>query len=300
MKSKQVDDFRSVNEGSIDRSKNDNLSYSHAGFDGLTDQKPLDGGEQGFDQAGGSTEDQPTTRHPPPSRPQSQPVGARPATNGRAAPGAYMDAQGKPTHNPIPEALRRCDHCGQPATAANPMSPYDWQGRPDGIRLHQRCEADWFDSFRPAPPRASLDAAYQAAKQPDTVADVHQVETQPPASPDPQPWVPYSQRDIDHQRHSHEGLMAHVAEVIEEQLRNLDEAKKAKREAAAEEKQPVEPPAQPDQPVSTPAATESSINSLPPRPKGMLDGDYQRMLRVARNREALARDDATMKGRLLH
>jgi Protein of unknown function (DUF3631) len=59
MKSKQVDDFRSVNEGSIDRSKNDNLSYSHAGFDGLTDRKPLDGGEQSFDQAGGPIEDRP-------------------------------------------------------------------------------------------------------------------------------------------------------------------------------------------------------------------------------------------------
>jgi hypothetical protein len=35
---------------------------------------------------------------------------------------------------------------GQPATAADPLSPYDWQGRPDGIRLHRGCEADWFDS----------------------------------------------------------------------------------------------------------------------------------------------------------
>jgi Protein of unknown function (DUF3631) len=122
-----------------------------------------------------------------------QPVGARPATNGRAAPVAYMDAQGKPTatvpsDDPIPEVLRRCDHCGQPATAADPMSPYDWEGRPDGVRLHQRCEADWFDSFRPAPPRAArapIDAAYQATteKQPDAVADVPgQAEKAPPAA----------------------------------------------------------------------------------------------------------------------
>jgi hypothetical protein len=40
-------------------------------------------------------------------------------------------------------------------------------------------------------------------------------------APQPQSWVPYSQRDIDHQRHSHEGLMSHVAQVIDEQLDNL-------------------------------------------------------------------------------
>ena len=46
---------------------------------------------------------------------------------------------------------QRCDHCGQPATGADPLSPYDWQGRPDGIWLHQQCEARWFDSHKPAP-----------------------------------------------------------------------------------------------------------------------------------------------------
>jgi hypothetical protein len=34
--------------------------------------------------------------------------------------------------------------------------------------------------------------------------------------------VPYAQRAIDHQRHSHEGLMAHVAQVIDEQLNSLN------------------------------------------------------------------------------
>ena len=166
----------------------------------------------------------------------------------------------KEVKEPIPEALRRCDHCGQPATAANPMSPYDWQGRPDGIRLHQRCEADWFDSFRPAPPRtarASLDAAYEAAteKQPDAVADV----------PDPTPPAA--------------------------------EAEKTKREAAAEEKQPVEPPAQPDQPVSAPDPVPATESSIPPRPKGMLDGDYQRLLHKFRNQKAVQQFDAAMKER---
>jgi len=40
--------------------------------------------------------------------------------------------------------------------------------------------------------------------------------------PDPAPpWVPYAQRDIDHQRHSHEGLMDHVADVIENKVRRV-------------------------------------------------------------------------------
>ena len=35
-------------------------------------------------------------------------------------------------------------------------------------------------------------------------------------------WVPYSQRDIDHQRHSRKSLLDYVANVIEEQLHDLD------------------------------------------------------------------------------
>jgi hypothetical protein len=102
--------------------------------------------------------------------------------------------------------------------------------------------------------RAQVEEAYQAAteKQPDAVVDV----------PDPTPPA---------------------ADVI-------DEAEKAKREAATE-KQPVEkaPPAQPDQPVSAP-------DPVPARP--MLPGDRQRALRLVRNKEAVARDDAAMKARL--
>src|SRR5260221_685514 len=78
-----------------------------------------------------------------------------------------------PSDDPIPEVLRRCDHCGQPATVADPLSPYNWQGRPDGIRLHQRCEALWFDSHKPA--ARTNGARHQATtteKQPDAVADV--------------------------------------------------------------------------------------------------------------------------------
>ena len=36
----------------------------------------------------------------------------------------------------------RCDHCGLPGASGQ----WDWQGRPDRIWLHPRCEAPWFDS----------------------------------------------------------------------------------------------------------------------------------------------------------
>jgi hypothetical protein len=46
----------------------------------------------------------------------------------------------------FPASLRRCDHCGQPGTGADPLHSWDWPGRPDGIRLHNRCENPWFDA----------------------------------------------------------------------------------------------------------------------------------------------------------
>jgi hypothetical protein len=141
-------------------------------------------------------------------KPQPQPVGARPAINGKGEPGRFIDAQGKPTDDP------ELGYYGRVA-------------------------------------RAPLDATYQATteKQPDAVADV----------PDPTPPA---------------------ADVI-------DEAEKVKQEA--------------DQPVSTPdpvPATESS--DLPPRPPGMLDGDYRRWLGKIRNQKAVQQFDAAMKERLLH
>src|SRR5262249_33649127 len=36
----------------------------------------------------------------------------------------------------------RCDHCGALGAAGR----WSWPGRPDGIWLHPRCEAPWFDS----------------------------------------------------------------------------------------------------------------------------------------------------------
>lgn len=44
----------------------------------------------------------------------------------------------------IPDSLRRCDHCGQLGTEADPLNPWDWPGRPDGIWLHPKCEEAWF------------------------------------------------------------------------------------------------------------------------------------------------------------
>jgi hypothetical protein len=43
---------------------------------------------------------------------------------------------------------RRCDHCGQPATSADPLHSWDWDERPDGILLHSRCEEPWHDAGR--------------------------------------------------------------------------------------------------------------------------------------------------------
>jgi AAA domain/Homeodomain-like domain len=44
--------------------------------------------------------------------------------------------------NMIPGS-QRCDHCGQPGTAADMLQGWEWPGRPDGVRLHLRCEAPW-------------------------------------------------------------------------------------------------------------------------------------------------------------
>jgi hypothetical protein len=73
----------------------------------------------------------------------------------------------------------------------------------------------------------------------------------------------------------------------------IDEAKKAKQEAAAQA-----PPAQPDQPVSAPDPVPATESGIPPRPKGMPDGDYGRMLQRFRNQKAVEQFDAAMKARL--
>jgi hypothetical protein len=50
------------------------------------------------------------------------------------------------TSNEYASPDRLCDHCGRPSAATDPLRPWDWSGRPDGIWLHSRCEELWFDS----------------------------------------------------------------------------------------------------------------------------------------------------------
>jgi putative DNA primase/helicase len=40
---------------------------------------------------------------------------------------------------------RRCDHCGGMERLADPLRRWNWQGRPDGVLLHQHCEEAWHD-----------------------------------------------------------------------------------------------------------------------------------------------------------
>jgi hypothetical protein len=103
VESAQVSDFQSVVTAPSDASENGRLSYSHAGFDAST----LQNGGNG---AKGSSDQQ------------------------IAPPDDDLD---------FPNDLRRCDHCGRLGTAANPLHPWDWPGRPDGIRLHRGCEEAW-------------------------------------------------------------------------------------------------------------------------------------------------------------
>jgi hypothetical protein len=65
-----------------------------------------------------------------------------------------------------------------------------------------------------------------AGSSPAPVA--HTTETyaaEPLATASPPPSIPHADYDSDHERHSPDGLMARVADVIETQLRNLDDAR---------------------------------------------------------------------------
>jgi len=106
-------DFQSVQKDLPDALKNANLSHSHAGLDAWTDCKAGNGAKGEFDQE----------RH---------------------------------SHNPafvrhtetviVPSTNRRCDYCGGMERVADPLRRWNWQERPDGILLHQRCESPWYDS----------------------------------------------------------------------------------------------------------------------------------------------------------
>jgi len=70
----------------------------------------------------------------------------------------------EPAHGANPSRLSGplCDHCGQVLRPEDIGQAWDWSGRPDGILLHARCEAPWFDSEggrvqRRRTPEAALD-----------------------------------------------------------------------------------------------------------------------------------------------
>jgi hypothetical protein len=73
--------------------------------------------------------------------------GAQTAPNGYGVPAVEEtpDTPDISSDLDIPDILRRCDDCGQPGTAADPLHGWDWPDRPDGIRLHSRCEASWME-----------------------------------------------------------------------------------------------------------------------------------------------------------
>jgi putative DNA primase/helicase len=72
-----------VSDGESEKPNNDGLCF------GVTDGKGVGGGEGGSDH-----------KKVPDLHGQPQPVGVRPATNGKGEPGRFFDAQGKPTDDP--------------------------------------------------------------------------------------------------------------------------------------------------------------------------------------------------------
>ena len=60
-----------------------------------------------------------------------------------AAPAGAPEAAHRANPSRPPEPL--CDHCGQVLRLGDNGRAWNWSGRPDGILLHARCEAPWFD-----------------------------------------------------------------------------------------------------------------------------------------------------------
>jgi Protein of unknown function (DUF3631) len=140
--SAQVDDFRSVQNPSPHGSKNGKLSYSHAGLHACTDRNGGNGARDDF-AASEAHSCGNTATGGNGHRDVDVTAANAPST---VPPDDGMDNLG--VREDFPDFLRRCDHCGQPATPADPLHGWDWPGRPDGIRLHSRCEAPWFDGHK--------------------------------------------------------------------------------------------------------------------------------------------------------
>jgi hypothetical protein len=91
-----------------------------------------------------------------------------------------------------------------------------------------------------APARAAGDAGSSPAPVANSTPEVPPFAPEPvsaPATASAPPWVSCSKRDIDHERHSREGLMAHVAGVIDEQLQNHE--RRRRNAAPAMSSQPM-------------------------------------------------------------
>src|SRR6516165_7078189 len=97
-----------------------------------------------------------------------------------------------PREQGLQEQAPRCDHCGGLASPADPLKPWNWPSRPDGVRLHAGCEAAFHDAeqSREMTPPPPLSNSYEVGD----AADV------PPPAPEPLP--PQStngaERDVRH------------------------------------------------------------------------------------------------------
>jgi Protein of unknown function (DUF3631) len=170
---------------------------------------------------------------------------------------------------PIPEGGRASPVCAVCKKSDPPPNRVAIDGF--DVWLHRECE----DAYLKTLPTAAAEPAARTSggaveKPPGAEADApDQAETQskPPAHPERAP--------VDH--YAPGGLMDHVGGVIGEQLRNLDEAGKAKREA--------------DQRVNAPAP--APVQPAPPR--RMLDGDRRREEQRIRNLRALQNFEARIR-----
>jgi hypothetical protein len=155
--------------------------------------------------------------------------------NGTSPPTAiFLSAEDTPVPPERKQGDFRGGAWGKEHGGPSPTSLVLKVGVPDGCAVGEAYvpEASSSGPPRPAWDAAAARAAAEAYVPPSALED-------PTPAP---PWVPYAQRDIDHPRHSREGLMVYVADVIETQLRNLDEAKEAietARETVPETMQPA-------------------------------------------------------------
>jgi hypothetical protein len=211
--------------------------------------------------------------------------GGRPVNGAEHNEPAATDPDDDPRDwGPLPASLDRrpiCAFCKEPEPPPNQVAI-------DGLDvwLHRKCETKYLASL--------ADDSSRTSPQPA------------PAEPSAATNGASAQRRG--KRHTHEAIMVHVANVIEEQLNNRDARVAAAKEAQATSETPEMPetPAatekQPDAVANVPDQAEKTLAdviSTPdfgPRPT--LPGDLRRWLQRKQNWETSKRADAEMKGRL--